>query len=182
MGTFYTGDHPNPKARQIINTLSKVFKIKPSQFASLKVQKRQHDPFKTLVVTILSQNCTDGSAGGAFEKLEEAIGGISPEKLSAAPVQRIRNAIAIGGLQWHKAPALRQLSRTILEQYAGDLDQILSKPFDEARELLMDLPPSRSENCRCPVSHFSQPADDSSGYSRRSCLAAIRTRSIEGWL
>jgi len=140
MGTFYTGDHPKPKARQIINTLSKVFKIKPSQFASLKVQKRQHDTFKTLVVTILSQNSTDRSAGRAFEKLEEAIGGISPEKLSAAPVQRIRNAIAMGGLQWHKAPALRQLSRTILEQYAGDLDQILSKPFDEARELLMDLP------------------------------------------
>src|SRR3989454_3676284 len=74
MGTFYTGDHPNPKARQIINTLSKVFKIKPSQFASLKVQKRQHDPFKTLVVTILSQNSTDRSAGRAFDKLEEAIG------------------------------------------------------------------------------------------------------------
>src|SRR5207244_12773685 len=46
----------------------------------------------------------------------------------------------IGELQWHKTPALRQLSRTILEQYAGDLDQILSKPFDEARELLIDLP------------------------------------------
>src|SRR5438093_9584868 len=115
MGTFYTGDHPNPKARQIINTLSKVFKIKPSQFASLKVQKRQHDPFKTLVVTILSQNSTDRSAGRAFEKLEKVIGGISPEKLSDAPVQRIINAIAIIVLKWQIAITIRLLSRTILD-------------------------------------------------------------------
>jgi endonuclease III len=140
MSKFYGGDRPNPRARATINVLSKVFTIKPSQFASLKVQKRQHDSFKTLVVTILSQNSTDRSAVKAFEKLDDAIGGISPETLAAVPVQRIRNAIAIGGLQWHKAPALKQLSRTILEQYAGDLDQILGKPFDEARELLMDLP------------------------------------------
>ncbi len=140
MGRFYAGDDPNPKARQILNTLSKVLKIKPGHFSSLKVQKRQHDPFKTLVVTILSQNSTDRSAVGAFEKLDGAIGGISPENLSAVPVQRIRNAIALGGLQWHKASALKQISRTILEQYAGDLDRILSKPFDEARELLMNLP------------------------------------------
>jgi endonuclease III len=140
MGRFYTGEQANPKTRQILNILSKVFKIRPSQFSSLKVQNQQHDPFKTLVVTILSQNSTDRSAVRAFEKLDEAIGGISPENLAAAPVQRIRNAIAVGGLQWHKAPSLKQLSRTILEQYAGDLDRILSKPFDEARELLMDLP------------------------------------------
>jgi endonuclease III len=140
MGRFYTGDEPNPKARQILNILSKVLKIKPGQFSSLKVQKRQRDPFKTLVVTILSQNSTDRSAVRSFEKLEESIGGISPENLAAVPVQRIRNAIALGGLQWHKAPALKELSRTILEQYAGDMDQILSRPFDEARELLMDLP------------------------------------------
>jgi endonuclease-3 len=140
MGRFYTGAAPNSKARQILNILSKTFKIKPGQFSSLKVQKRQHDPFKTLVVTILSQNSTDRSAIRAFEKLEKSIGEISPENLATTPVQRIRNSIAIGGLQWHKAPALKQLSRTILEQYAGDLDQILSKPFDEARELLMDLP------------------------------------------
>jgi endonuclease-3 len=140
MARFYTGVDPNPKARQILNILSKVLKIKSGQFSSLKVQKRQRDPFKTLVVTILSQNSTDRSAVRAFENLEESIGGISPENLAAVPVQRIRNAIAIGGLQWHKAPALKQLSRKILEQYAGDLDQILSRPFDEARELLMDLP------------------------------------------
>ncbi len=140
MSKFYVGDHPNPKAREIINILSQTFKIHPGQFSSLKIQKRQHDPFRTLVVTILSQNSTDRSAVRAFEKLEESIGGISPRKLAAAPVQKIRDAIAIGGLQWHKAPALKQLSRTILEQYAGDLDQILSKSFDEARELLMNLP------------------------------------------
>jgi endonuclease-3 len=140
MGTFYAGNNPNPKARQIINILSKVFKIKPDQFSSLTIQKRQGDPFKTLVVTILSQNSTDRSAVKAFEKLEKSIGGISPENLAMTPVERIRNAIAIGGLQWHKAPALKQLSRIILEQYAGDLGQILRRPFDEARDLLMVLP------------------------------------------
>jgi endonuclease-3 len=140
MGKFYPGDHPNRKARAIIKTLSKGFKIQPDQFSSLKVQKARHDPFRTLVVTVLSQNSTDRSAVKAFEKLEASLSEVSPEKLATAPVRRIRNAIAIGGLQQHKATALKQLSRIILKQYGGNLDPILSKPFDEARELLMELP------------------------------------------
>ena len=140
MDKFYTGDHPNRKARAIIKTLSKVFKIQPDQFSSLKVQKARHDPFRTLVVTVLSQNSTDRSAVKAFERLEASLREVSPVIVAEAPVQRIRNAIAIGGLQQHKALALKQLSRIILKQYGGNLDLILSKPFDEARELLMELP------------------------------------------
>src|SRR6267143_2552172 len=140
MDKFYPGDHPNRKPGAIIKTLSKVFKIQPDQFSSLKVQKARHDPFRTLVVTVLSQNSTDRSAVKAFERLEASLREVSPENLAEAPVRRIRNAIAIGGLQQHKASALKQLSRIILKQYGGNLGLILSKPFDEARELLMELP------------------------------------------
>lgn len=137
---FYSGNKPNRKAREIFLTLSKTLHLQPRDFSALKVQKETKDPFETLVVTVLSQNCTDKLAVKAFEKLNSALGGLTPKKLALAPLRKIRDAIQIGGLQEQKAPGLKQLSRKLMKDYNGHLDRILDKPFDEARELLMDLP------------------------------------------
>ena len=137
---YYSGDKPNPKAHEILFTLSQTFHLQPSDYSSLMVQKEKKNPFETLVVTVLSQNSTDKLAVKSFENLDVALGGISPRKLALAPIRKIRDAIKIGGLQEQKASGLKNLSRKLLKEYNGKLDQILDKPFDEARDLLMQLP------------------------------------------
>ena len=106
----------------------------------MKIQKERMDSFETLVVTVLSQNSTDRSAVRAFEKLDSVLGGITPRKIMFAPLQQIRDAIQIAGLQQQKAPGLKKLSKRLVNDYHGSLDQILEMSFDEARNTLMSLP------------------------------------------
>ncbi len=121
-------------------TLVRTFKIHPEQFSSFKIQKSQHDPFRTLVVTVLSQNSTDKGALRAFEELNRTAGEVSPENIVKTPVARIRRAIAVGGMQQQKAKGLKQLAQTILKHYNGNIAVVFEKPLEEARRELMALP------------------------------------------
>ncbi len=136
---FYTGDEPNLAARSIFKVLRKRFRIRAKEFASLKAAKEFKDAFRTLVITILSQNSTDISAIRAFDRLEGSLG-ITPQLLAAADVSKIEKAIEVGGLYRTKARAIKKLAQILLDQFGGKLDTILKLPLDEARETLMSLP------------------------------------------
>jgi endonuclease-3 len=113
--------------------------VKVREYASPFIARKTRDPFKVLVVTILSQSCTDVSAMRAYRNLERHVG-VTPKKLAGTKVRAIESAIKMAGLQKQKARALKELSKELLENYAGDIRRILNRPFDEARAKLIELP------------------------------------------
>jgi endonuclease-3 len=97
------------------------------------------DPFGTLIVTIISQNTANRNTAKAFERLSKQFD-ITPETLVNAETAKIEECLRPAGLYRNKAKTIKQVSKIILEKFNGNLKQILSLPFDEARETLLQLP------------------------------------------
>jgi len=97
------------------------------------------DPFRTLIVTIISQNTADRNTAKAFENLSKRFK-ITPEALAKAEQKEIEQCLRVGGLYRNKAKTIKQVSKTILEKYHGELKPILSLPTEKARETLMQFP------------------------------------------
>jgi len=97
------------------------------------------DPFKTLIVTIISQNTADRNTARAFENLSKKFE-ITPEALANATTDQIEECLKTAGLYRNKSKTIKQLSRIILEKHHGDIKQVLAFPFEEARKTLMQLP------------------------------------------
>jgi len=97
------------------------------------------DPFKTLVVTIISQNTADRNTAKAFENLSKRFK-ITPEVLANSETSQIEECLKVAGLYRNKTKTIKQLSKIILEKFHGDLKPILSLPLEEARKTLLQLP------------------------------------------
>ena len=113
--------------------------MRDEDFAASRVAKETRDPFRVLIVTILSQNCTDVAALRAYDRLDKRVG-VTVAHLRKARVRTIENAISVAGLHIQKARALRQLSAIIAEKYSGIFISMLEGPFEEVRERLQELP------------------------------------------
>ena len=122
----------NSRAEAILRILRKTFTMPTWTTAT-------GDPFRTLITTIISQNTNDKNTARAFENLSNKFR-ITPETLSKAEIKQIENCLKAGGLYHNKAKVIQQVSRIILKKYNSNLAQILSKPIDDAREELMQLP------------------------------------------
>lgn len=127
------------RAHKILATLRENLAIRDEDFASLRVAKENPDPFRILVVTILSQNCTDVASLRAFYNLDRQVG-VNAFNLSRAKPSRIAKAIHDAGLHKQKARALSRLSKILLNHHRGRLDDILENPLDQARSMLQELP------------------------------------------
>jgi len=101
--------------------------------------RSNRDPFKTLVITVLSQATADKNTARAFENLSRKFS-ITPEALAKASVEEIENAIRIGGLYRNKSRVIKAISNLTLEQFNGSLDFIYSLPLEEARKILLNIP------------------------------------------
>lgn len=97
------------------------------------------DPFKNIIVTILSQNTTEANCIRAYRSLASKFD-VTPESLASADEAELREAIRSGGLYNVKARRIRQLSKVVLDEYCGDLSPILQMSKEEAKEKLMELP------------------------------------------
>jgi endonuclease-3 len=97
------------------------------------------DPFKTLIVTIISQNTADRNTAMAFENLSSKFE-IVPEVLAKAKTSEIEECLKIGGLYRNKAKTIKQVSKIIQQEYHGNLKRILSLPLEEARKTLLQFP------------------------------------------
>jgi endonuclease-3 len=106
---------------------------------SPSVVKIRHDPFETLVITIISQNTADTNTARAFQNLSSRFP-ITPQTLANAPFQELETCLRVGGLYKNKAQTIQTSSRIIIEKYQGNLNCILSPPLEQARELLMEMP------------------------------------------
>jgi len=97
------------------------------------------DPFKNLILTVLSQNTSEVNCIRAYKGLSARFE-VKPEVLARAKETDIREAIRSGGLYNVKAKRIKKLSKTVLERFGGDLASILSLPKEEARKRFMELP------------------------------------------
>lgn len=101
-------------------------------------QEHQYNPFKLLVLAILSQNTSEINSNRAYKSLAEKFE-IKPEVLKNADEKKIREAIKIGGIHKIKAKRIRTVSKEIMEEYNGDLRSIFIFPKKDVRNKLMEL-------------------------------------------
>ncbi|MGB9853725.1 MAG: endonuclease III domain-containing protein [Candidatus Bathyarchaeales archaeon] len=120
------------RAEKILQVLRKSF-TPPSWVTS------DRDPFKTLIITIISQNTADRNTARAFENLSKNFS-ITPEALANAEKTKIEECLKTAGLYRNKSKVIKEVSRIILEKFGGSLKPILTMPFEEARKILMQLP------------------------------------------
>jgi len=97
------------------------------------------DPFKNLIIGILSQNTSDANSVKAWVGLTEKFD-ITPQALARADVRKIRNSIKSGGLYNLKSKRIKELSKAVLERFGGDLTKLTKLPKEEATEKLLELP------------------------------------------
>lgn len=97
------------------------------------------DPFKNLIITVLSQNTSEANCIRAYDGLSAKFD-ITPYILAGADQSEIKEAIRSGGLYNIKAKRIKELSKAVLEKFRGDLATLLLLPKEEAKEKLMELP------------------------------------------
>ena len=144
------------RATRILTILRKELPIREKDFAASRVAKESGDPFRVLVVTVLSQNCTDVAALRAYDILDERIG-VEVTALSRARVRSIENAIRVAGLYKHKAKALKQLAKLVADRYRRDLMPVVKGSFEQARSSLQDLPNVGPKTADVLLSIWGQP-------------------------
>lgn len=127
------------RAEEILGVLQRHLVIRDEDFAASHIAKETHDPFKVLVVTILSQNCTDVAALRAFKNLDQHVG-VTPRQLAETNTRTIASAIREAGLYRQKAKSLRRIARTLVENHDGDFGKILVGRFPEMRNRLQQFP------------------------------------------
>lgn len=97
------------------------------------------NPFEMLIRTILSQNTNDKNRDRAFYKMKDFFQELTAEKLANAQLQEIEDAIKVAGLHKVKSVRILEISKYILENLGGKIENILKSPFEEARKELMQL-------------------------------------------
>jgi len=120
------------------NRAKEILHILRGNFSIPRWASSTRDPFKTLIVTVLSQATADKNTARAFENLSRRFS-ITPEALAKASVEEIESAIRIGGLYRNKSRVIKTISHVILEQFNGSLDFIHSLPLEEARRILLNI-------------------------------------------
>jgi endonuclease-3 len=121
------------------NHAEKILQILRKTFTMPEWTTSNRDSFKTLIVTIISQNTAGRNTAKAFENLSKLFE-ITSEVLANAEISQIEECLKVAGLYRSKAKAIKQTSKIILEKFHGNLKLILSLPFEEARKTLLQLP------------------------------------------
>jgi endonuclease-3 len=102
-------------------------------------EETSKDPFKNLIITVLSQNTSEINCVRAYKGLSAKFK-VTPEVLAKAKLEDIKEAIRSGGLYNVKSKRIKELSNTVLEKFGGDISSVLALPKEEARKKLMELP------------------------------------------
>lgn len=97
------------------------------------------DPFKNLIIGILSQNTSDANSVKAWVGLSEKFE-ITSQALAKADVRELRESIRSGGLYNLKSKRIKEFSKAVLEKFGGDLTRLTKLPKEQAREKLLELP------------------------------------------
>ena len=96
------------------------------------------EAFPLLIATLLSQNTSDKNSSRAFHNLQSHYD-VTPHVLARLQPSDLRPHIEVAGLYEIRSRRIIALSTTVLERFGGNLDAILRRPTDEARQELMSL-------------------------------------------
>jgi len=102
-------------------------------------EETSKDPFKNLIITVLSQNTSEINCVRAYKGLTAKFE-VKPEVLAKAETEEIKEAIRSGGLYNVKSKRIKEISQAVLEKFGGDISSALALPKEEARKKLMELP------------------------------------------
>jgi len=116
-----------------------ILKTLQSTLTMPTLAKINHDPFKTLIITIISQNTADTNTQRAYENLSKNFE-ITPQTLANAQIGMIETCIHVGGLSKNKAKTIQTVSKIIIEKFQNSLNFIISLPIEEARKKLLEMP------------------------------------------
>jgi len=83
------------------------------------------DPFKNLIITVLSQNTSEINCVRAYKGLTAKFQ-IKPEVLAKAKVEDLKEAIRSGGLYNVKSKRIKEISQAVLEKFGDDLAAVLA--------------------------------------------------------
>jgi len=97
------------------------------------------EPFKSLVLTVLSQNTSEVNCIRAYKGLAAKFE-VTPEALAEADLDELKEAIRSGGLYNVKAKRIKDLAKAVIEKFGGNVAGILDLPKEKARERLVELP------------------------------------------
>jgi len=97
------------------------------------------EPFKSLVLTVLSQNTSEVNCIRAYKGLAAKFE-VTPEALAKADLDELKEAIRSGGLYNVKAKRIKDLAIAVIEKFGGNVASILDLPKEKTREKLMELP------------------------------------------
>jgi endonuclease-3 len=120
------------RPQTVLNILRKTYTLP-------KLIGKRVDPFETLIVTIISQNTTDNNTARAFKNLSSMFK-IEPETLAKADLRKLEVCLRTGGLFRQKARVIKEVSRTLIQEWKGSMASILSLPIEDARRELLQLP------------------------------------------
>jgi len=97
------------------------------------------EPFKSLVLTVLSQNTSEINCIRAYKGLAAKFE-VTPEALAKADLDELKESIRSGGLYNVKAKRIKDLAKAVIENFGGNVAGILDLPKEKAKERLMELP------------------------------------------
>ena len=98
-------------------TALKILRILHEEYPDVVVGFHYRDPFKVLIVTMLSAQSTDRQTGPAAELLFERFS--TPKEIIEADVKDIEDLIRSVGLYRTKAKHVKEASNLILERFGG---------------------------------------------------------------
>jgi endonuclease-3 len=96
------------------------------------------NPFKLLILAILSQNTSDINSSRAYKSLAANFD-ITPLGLKKADLKKIEKAIKIGGIYKIKARRIKTVAQEVIARFHGNIKHILALPKNTARKKLTAL-------------------------------------------
>ena len=131
---------PDPRAAEVERRLEALHGPAPA--------RKPREPLAELVLTILSQNTSDLNSTAAEASLRRALP--TWDEVRAAPVERIEDAIRVGGLSRIKAPRIRAVLAEIEEREGRlSLDRLRGMSLAEVTRYLLSIPGVGPKTAAC---------------------------------
>jgi endonuclease-3 len=97
----------------------RIGKILDELYPEMEIPLRHEDPYTLLVAVLLSAQCTDVRVNEVTPRLFAKAR--TPQTMARLPLAEIRRIVTPCGLGPQKSKAIKQLSKTLAEDYAGDV-------------------------------------------------------------
>jgi len=113
---------------------------KLQQFYGTPARSKISDPFGMIVFENISYLVSDERRQKAFAALRERVG-LSPPEILMATDETLLEIARLGGMHpVGRMEKLRRIAHIALQEFNGDLDQILKKPISQAKKSLKRFP------------------------------------------